>query len=63
MSLDGIKARNAREVRECILNRDRVELAIIDIRTEQIFAKAHMLWANSVPLSCIELDILDRVPG
>lgn len=62
MSLDGIKARNAREVRECILNRDRVELAIIDIRTEQIFAKAHMLWANSVPLSCIELDILDRVP-
>lgn len=62
MFLQGINALNAAEVRELIVNRDNVEVAIIDIRTEQIFSRAHMLWANSVPLSCIEIDILDRVP-
>lgn len=62
MSLDELNALTAAEVRKLIIERDRSEIAIIDVRTEQIFAKAHMLWANSVPLSNIELDILDRVP-
>lgn len=62
MSLAGMNALSADQVRELIVDRDNVEIAIIDIRTEQIFARAHMLWANSVPLSSLELDILDRVP-
>ena len=53
---------SAAQVRELIVNRDSVEVAIIDIRTEQVFSRAHLLWGNSVPLSSLELDILDRVP-
>ena len=62
MSLEGIHALSAAQVRELIVNRDSVEVAIIDIRTEQVFSRAHLLWGNSVPLSSLELDILDRVP-
>jgi len=62
VSLEGIHALSAAQVRELIVNRDSVEVAIIDIRTEQVFSRAHLLWGNSVPLSSLELDILDRVP-
>lgn len=62
MSLEEITTLSASQVRDLIVNRDAVEVAIIDIRTEQIFSRAHLLWGNSVPLSNIELDILERVP-
>lgn len=49
-------------MRELIVNRDNEEVAILDVRTEQVFGAGHLLWANSVPLSTLELDMLDRVP-
>ena len=38
------------------------EIALFDVREEAIFAEAHPLFAASLPLGRIELEILDRVP-
>ncbi len=38
------------------------EIALIDLREEAAFAKAHPLFAANLPLSRLELEILDRVP-
>ena len=40
----------------------RVEIAFLDVREEHSFAQAHPLFATSLPLSQLELQILDRVP-
>ena len=42
--------------------RRREEIALFDVREEAIFAEAHPLFAASLPLGRIELEILDRVP-
>src|SRR5205823_69220 len=41
---------------------DGGELAILDVREELIFSRAHLLWARSVPLSRLELLVASRVP-
>src|SRR5690348_7220166 len=41
---------------------DRNELAVIDVREEAIYASRHLLWATSVPLSCLELRVPWLVP-
>jgi rhodanese-related sulfurtransferase len=38
------------------------ELALLDLREEDIFAVAHPLFAANLPLSRLEMEILDRVP-
>ena len=38
------------------------EIAIIDVREQGIFARGHLLFARSVPLSTLELKISDLVP-
>jgi predicted metal-dependent enzyme (double-stranded beta helix superfamily)/rhodanese-related sulfurtransferase len=40
----------------------RREIAILDLREEGLFALAHPLFAVNLPLSRLELEILDRVP-
>ena len=44
------------------MDRDRIEVAVIDVRPGGTFGNAHLLWANSVPLTTLEVEILDRVP-
>jgi rhodanese-related sulfurtransferase len=41
---------------------DGEELAILDLREELIFSRAHLLWARSVPLSRLELLVANLVP-
>jgi rhodanese-related sulfurtransferase len=41
---------------------DGEELAILDLREELIFSKAHLLWARSVPLGRLELLVASLVP-
>ena len=38
------------------------ELAILDVREEGVFSQNHMLFASSLPLSRIEISIVDLVP-
>ena len=38
------------------------EVALIDVREEGVFAEAHPLFAASMPLGRLELEVLDRVP-
>lgn len=40
----------------------RREIALIDLREEDPFAKDHPLFAAQLPLSRLEVEILDRVP-
>jgi rhodanese-related sulfurtransferase len=40
----------------------RREIALIDLREEDPFARAHPLFAACLPLSRLELDVLDRIP-
>ena len=40
----------------------RQEIALLDLREEDVFAQAHPLFAASLPLSRLEFEILDRVP-
>jgi rhodanese-related sulfurtransferase len=51
---------SAREVRGALLTRR--ELALLDVRQEAIFARAHPLFAAQVPLDRIEVEIPARVP-
>ena len=41
---------------------ERQEIAMFDLRDEATFAEAHPLFAASLPLERIELEVLDRVP-
>ena len=38
------------------------EIALIDLREEDPFAKDHPLFASQIPLSRLEIEVLDRVP-
>jgi rhodanese-related sulfurtransferase len=48
------------EVREALI--ERSEIALLDVREEGPFAEAHPLFAASLPLGRLELEIGDRVP-
>ena len=48
------------EVREML--RARAEVVILDVREEGVYADAHPLFAASLPLGRLELEVLDRVP-
>ncbi|HAT1610429.1 TPA: rhodanese-related sulfurtransferase [Raoultella planticola] len=52
--------RPAAQLRQALL--DGAELALIDVREEAEFARSHPLFAASLPLSKLELDIFRRVP-
>src|SRR5215218_9766096 len=41
---------------------DEQELALLDVREEQIFSESHLLFARSVPLSRLELRMARLVP-
>jgi rhodanese-related sulfurtransferase len=49
-----------RDVRQDLIARR--EIALLDLREEDPFARAHPLFAAQLPLSRLELEILDRVP-
>jgi rhodanese-related sulfurtransferase len=49
-----------REVRQDLIARR--EIALLDLREEDPFARGHPLFASQLPLSRLELEILDRVP-
>jgi rhodanese-related sulfurtransferase len=55
-----VRSVSADEVRARLIN--RLEVALLDVRDEAEFAAAHPLFAASVPLGRLELEILDRVP-
>ncbi len=40
----------------------RREIALIDVREEHVFAQDHPLFAANLPLSRLELEVLDRIP-
>jgi hypothetical protein len=48
------------EVRERLIGRQ--EIALLDVRDEAEFAAAHPLFAASVPLGRLGLQVFDRVP-
>lgn len=52
--------RPAAQLRQALL--DGTELALIDVREEAEFARNHPLFAASLPLSKLELEIFRRVP-
>lgn len=62
MAVTNARELSAEAVRELVLGRDNREIAIVDVRPGGTFGDAHLLWANSVPLSTLEIEILDRVP-
>lgn len=62
MSIHNARALNAEAVRSLIIARNDKEVAVLDIRPGGTFGDAHLLWANSVPLTSLEIEILDRVP-
>ena len=55
-------ALSAQEVRALVVARDEREVALLDVRPGGTFGDAHLLWANSLPLSTLELQVRDRVP-
>src|SRR5258705_12859607 len=50
----------AADVRAALLARD--EIALLDVREEDLFAQSHPLWAANLPLARLELDVWGRVP-
>jgi len=48
------------EVRSRLI--ERREIAVLDVREEGAYALAHPLFAASLPLSRLEIDVLDRLP-
>ncbi|HWU12508.1 MAG TPA: rhodanese-like domain-containing protein, partial [Caulobacter sp.] len=57
MTLSVVKPQDVR--RDLIARR---EIALLDLREEDPFAKGHPLFASQLPLSRLEAEILDRVP-
>ena len=51
---------STQEVRHALI--DRREIALLDLRDEASFAEGHPLFASSLPLGRLELEIYDRVP-
>ena len=52
--------RQAAELMDAL--RQQQEVAIVDVRDEALFATAHPLFAVNIPLSKLELELLDRIP-
>lgn len=52
--------RQAAEIIDAL--RQQQEVAIVDVRDEALFATAHPLFAVNIPLSKLELELLDRIP-
>ena len=52
--------RSVADVRSSLI--ERREIALIDVREEGVFAESHPLFAASLPLSRLELEVLDRIP-
>lgn len=52
--------RQAAEILEAL--RQQQEVAIVDVRDEALFATGHPLFAVNIPLSKLELELLDRIP-
>lgn len=48
------------QVHDALLARN--EIALVDLREEDAFARAHPLWAANFPLSRLELDAWTRIP-
>jgi rhodanese-related sulfurtransferase len=48
------------EVRQALLNRD--EIALLDVREEDVFAQAHPLFAANLPLDQVPHDVPGRIP-
>jgi rhodanese-related sulfurtransferase len=48
------------EVRSRLI--ERREIAVLDVREEGAYALAHPLFAASLPMSRLEIDVLDRLP-
>uniref|UniRef100_UPI001F3C0B72 rhodanese-like domain-containing protein n=2 Tax=Pseudomonas tohonis TaxID=2725477 RepID=UPI001F3C0B72 len=55
-----IPSRSFAAIRSALLAAE--EVALIDLREEAPFAEAHPLFAANIPLSKLELEVLDRVP-
>ena len=55
-----IREASVEEVRDALL-RGR-EIALLDVREEGVYAEAHPLFAASLPLGRLELEVLDRIP-
>jgi len=62
MTISNARILDAKAVRSLIMARDEQEVAVLDVRPGGTFGDAHLLWANSVPLTSLEIEILDRVP-
>ena len=50
----------AQDVRQALRARD--EIALLDVREEGAFADGHPLFAASLPVGLLEVDVLDRIP-
>src|SRR3954469_415535 len=55
-----VRAVDARALRAMLV--DSEELALLDVREEQIFSDGHLLFARSLPLSRLELRMARLVP-
>ncbi|WP_130830948.1 rhodanese homology domain-containing protein [[Erwinia] mediterraneensis] len=42
--------------------RQQQEVALVDVRDEALYARGHPLFAVNIPLSKLELELLDRIP-
>lgn len=62
MTITNARALSAQDVRALIVARDESEIAILDVRPGGTFGDGHLLWANSLPLSALEMLVFDRVP-
>lgn len=48
------------QIRQALLSRQ--EIALIDVREEDVFAQAHPLFATNISSGCIAVDVLQRIP-
>lgn len=55
-----IHTRSYHDIRQALS--EKQELALIDVRDEANYAEGHPLFAVNIPLSKLEIEILDRVP-
>ena len=62
MTVTNAQALSPEAVRQLILDRNQTEVAVLDVRPGGTFGDAHLLWANSLPLTTLEIECLDRVP-
>lgn len=62
MTVTDARALSAEDVRALVVARAEREVAILDVRPGGTFGDGHLLWANSVPLTTLEVTVMDRVP-